>query len=163
MLKVRVLELTTWPGLRNAGDTLRLSVRNFLLDSVVYRAGDLSNGGACLVRGPGQMETAEGTPGFTGEVMESFSWDLGARIASAGQPLEVEVRAPAGFHYTVRVFDLEGNCVRSLGGGGPGRHIHRWSGESAQGGMLRPGPYLICLSADGYRTRKRAVALTGGR
>ncbi len=162
-IKVRILELSAWPGLRNTGDTLSLSVLSEPVDSVVYTSGNLVGSGACLVRGESEWSTGSGTPGFTEATISEFSWELGTRIASAGQPLDVDVRAPAGFNYSVRVFDLEGNCVRALSEGGSGHHIYHWSGEDSHGGMLRPGPYLICLSSDGHRTRKRAVAVAGNR
>ncbi len=162
-IKVRILELTAWPGLRNTGDTLSLSVWNEPIDSVIYRSGDISGSGTCLVRGADEWSSGSGSPGFTEATIAEFSWELGTRIASAGQPLDVDVRAPTGFNYTVRVFDLEGNCVRDLGEGGSGHHIHHWSGEDSHGSLLRPGPYLICLLSDGHRTRKRAVVVAGNR
>lgn len=170
-LKVRLIEIPSWPGLRNTGDTLRLSAAGFALDSVVYGAKALADGGGCLVRGrPGEAGPAlpeaarsgSGTPGFSVEPVTDFSWELSGRIAGSGRSVDAEVRAPSGFRYSLRIFDLEGNCVRDLGGGGPGRNIHRWTGESDRGGRLQPGPYVICLAAEGHRSRKQVVVVAEG-
>ena len=161
-LKVHLLELPTWPGLRNTGDTLQLTAAGYFFDYATFTGEDLKGGG-CLMPGVQGMQAGSGTPGFTEPSVEEFSWQVSGRIAGGGRTVDVEVKAPAGFRYVLRVFDLEGNQVRSLGGGGPGHHLHPWVGDDAVGELLKPGPYVICLSMEKHRTRRQAVVVVSGR
>jgi hypothetical protein len=162
-LKVRLWQLPSWPGLRNTGDTLRLSAAGFPVDSAAYAAGDLNGVGGCLRPGKEGLQETPGTPGFTEAVVERLAWKLSGRIAGGGRTLDVEVLVPGVIRYALRVFDLDGNRVLDLGGGGSGRHLHRWAGEDARGRALAPGLYLLCLSVDGHRTLKQAVAVVADR
>ena len=148
-IKARVLQPAGWRALRNSGDTLVLSLAGMTVDSLAYGAVPAA-------------ETREaGTPGFSPDAAESAmaeGWSLSGRIAGAGRTLDVEVRAATGKSYALRVFDLEGNKVRELGGGGAGRRLHTWDGRGDGGRALPPGPYILCLSRGGAGSR-RAVAI----
>jgi hypothetical protein len=162
-LKVRLLQLVSWPSLRNTGDTLKLKALGILLDSATYSSDALHGNVDCLTRSNGALLSSSGTPGFSRKAVEEFSWKLSGRVAGEGRSIEVEVNGPIGCRYSLKVFDLEGNVVRDLGTGESGRHLHSWAGLGNHGEHLSPGPYLFCLSVRGHRTRRQAVAVTGVR
>jgi hypothetical protein len=109
----RVLPLSSWPGLRNTGDTLRLSLgvaaragaaATMVLDSVVYGSAASSREACASV--PAE-ESAAGAHGF-GLETPAGRW---RRRAS---PLPVAVAAPAGGIYDVRVYNLDGEELCAL-------------------------------------------------
>lgn len=131
-----------WRALRNSGDTLVLSLFGIPADTLSWGA-----------------EAKElRIDGSSGALPESEGWSLSDRSAFPARPLEIEVRAPAGTGYALRAFDLEGQCVREIGRGGPGRRIHTWDGRGAGGRALPRGAYVLGLCFDKGATRKRAVA-----
>lgn len=95
------------------------------------------------------------TPGFAVPADEGgFGWEFSSRVIRPGSPLEVTLRIPSPGSYVVRAFDLEGNIVRELGRGGPGRNVHAWDGTG-----MPTGPYVIALTAEGHPALKRAVVI----
>lgn len=171
-IKADLLQLSGWKALRNTGDTLILSLAGFTVDSVAYGADGfpLGEGGARPGAGParesGTREGMAGTPGYAAPAIASNGWNLSdrgpsGRVAGPGRPLDVEVRTLPGRNHVLRLFDLEGNLVRELGRGGPGRTFYAWDGRGREGAALRPGPYILCLSIDGCRPLRTAVVLTG--
>ncbi|MDQ3001468.1 MAG: lamin tail domain-containing protein [Fibrobacterota bacterium] len=161
-IKARVLQPAGWNALRNAGDTLTLTLAGFTVDSMVYDSKGLSPGReASGSFGAAWEGSLPGTPGYAGEPVREDSWTLSGKVAGPGYPLDVVVRTSLGRAYRLRVFDLEGNRVRDLGGGGPGRRLHVWDGRGEGGAVLKPGPYILCLSRDGSRPRRAAVIVMG--
>ncbi|MDB5104571.1 MAG: hypothetical protein JWP91_2260 [Fibrobacteres bacterium] len=150
-IKARILQPSGWRALRNTGDTLELSLAGIIVDRVAYGA----------VPGAASVASGAPTPGFAGEAVEEDSWNLSGRVAGPGRPLDVEVRTASGGAYALRIFDLEGNRVRDLGAGGPGRRLHAWDGRGDAGRRLNPGPYILCLTRNGGRTRRAAVVVMG--
>jgi hypothetical protein len=165
-LKVRILEAAGWKALRNTGDTLRLGFRGRALDSLIYGAGE-GGSGRCLARGPGSagagaVPQPSPTPGYPPpRPITELTLGLSARILDPGRALEAEVRAPPGAGYALRAYDLEGNCMRVIGRGGPGLAVHSWAGEGPRGARLPPGPYILCLSAGSAGTRRQVVVVAG--
>ena len=143
-IKARVLRPEGWRALRNTGDTLILSLGGAGVDTLAYGA-------------PVAGSAGPGTPGFPDPAPEPAGWAISGRLASDIRPLEVEVRAPPGSAYGLRVFDLEGNCVRGLGSGGAGRRSYAWDGRGDGGRRLPAGPYVLWLGFAHGRTFKRAV------
>jgi hypothetical protein len=116
----RAFPLSSWPGLRNSGDTLRLSVdvpvrgggvAALVLDSVVYGAA-VSPREACA-----SVPAEESPAGAHG-----FALDMppGRWRPHAG-PWTVTVTAPAAGAYDLRVYDLDGLalCALARGASGP--------------------------------------------
>jgi hypothetical protein len=162
-LKVRAIQLPGWAALRNTGDTLRLSLAGFPVDSVAYDArGRLVFGPDGSREGTAPPGASGGTPGYAVEPVVRDGWTLSGRMVGPGRPLDVEVRSVSR-EYVLRVFDLEGNVVRELGRGGPGKRRHGWDGSGSGGNGLRPGPYILGLSLAGAAPRRRAVILTDDR
>jgi hypothetical protein len=172
-LKVLVVPVPGWRTLRNTGDTVRIGVAGFPVDALAYSGKDAEGG--CVMRGaspagtgvdpssapppaPAAPEASGPTPGFAAAPETGLGWELSGRVLAPGAALEVTVRIPSPGSYGLRVFDFEGNCVRDLGQGGPGRHVHQWLGEG-RAGRLPAGPYILCLSAEGYRARRQTVVL----
>jgi hypothetical protein len=145
-VKARAARPSRWRALRNSGDTLVLSACGFPADTLAW----------------GAIRTELPERGGSGTVPEKEGWSLSGRAAFPAAPLEVEVRSPVGRGYALRAFDLEGQCVREIGKGGPGRRTHGWDGRGERGVALPRGAYVLCLSFEGGSTRKRAVA-AGGR
>lgn len=170
-LKVRILEAPGWRAMRNTGDTLRLALRGHPLDSLVYGAKEASVSG-CLERpasraggGPGSVAGSMGpTPGYPApRGIERYSLKLSARILDPGGSLSMEAEAPPGGRYSIKAFDLEGNCVRMIGSGGAGSRVHAWSGEGPGGAPLPSGPYIIGFCLPGETARRQVVVLAGPR
>lgn len=160
-LKLRLLELPAWPGLRNTGDTLKLSVFGYTLDSVVYGSQDLKRQSQCLSRIPGGLLAGLGSPGFTESFSTAFSWEISGRVCAPGKSVNIKVQAPSGLNYALRVFDLDGNCVRSLGAGTWGEHVYAFEGKDDQGHALVRGAYVIALTSEGHKPKRSAIAVTG--
>lgn len=166
-LKVRVFEPPDWPALRNTGDTCRLALEGAPLDSLAYGSRD-AEAGPSLARpsGSGSLPArpaAEETPGWQARpAAAALSLSLSARVLDLSRPLSLEVEAPAGVVFALRVYDLEGACRRTLGRGGEGRHAFAWAGEGERGKPLPPGPYIVCLSAGGRKPVRKVVALADG-
>jgi hypothetical protein len=165
-LKVRVLEAPGWRALRNTGDTLRIGFRGRALDSLVYGSRE-GGSGHCLARGIGSaggpaLPQSTPTPGYPSpKPVEELSLGLSGRVLDPGGALEAEVRVPPGAAYTLRAFDLEGNCQREIGRGGAGSAVHAWAGEGPRGERLPPGPYILCLSAGRAGAIRQAVIVAG--
>ena len=164
-LDIRTTEPGTWRTLRNTGDTLRLTVAGFSMDSAAYSGKDATAGGGCLERDGGTITPAQGsTPGYAVPVAKELAWQVSGKIldpSRADQPLRMEMAVPYPGNYSLMVFDLEGNCVRDLGRGGFGRHVVTWAGEGRGGSRLAPGPYILCLRAAGHKSRRKVVVLKG--
>jgi hypothetical protein len=146
-IAVRALRPEGWKALRNAGDTLVLSLAGFASDSIAY--------------GPVPPDEG-GTPGYAGPDSAPAGWRLWGRKASPGGPLDIEVRVAPGGSFVLRAFDPEGGLVREIARGGPGRHRLAWDGKAERGRALPRGPYILCLSFGDGTSRKRAV-LAGER
>lgn len=163
-LKVRVFQPPGWPSLRNSGDTCRLTLAGAVLDSLAYGSRE-AGAGPSLARpagtgSPSARPAAAETPGWQARpAAAALALSLSARVLDASRPLSLEVEAPAGAAFALRVFDLEGVCRRTLGRGGEGRHGFAWAGEGERGRPLPPGPYIVCLSAGGSRPVRKVVAL----
>ncbi len=174
-----VRRLSPWPALRNSGDTLRISAGGWLMDSAVYGATDLSGARGCLERADGerfhpapQLGLVMGVdgnpsppdstraPGLSDPVPKTLSWEFSGSVASAARSLTINVDAPIGVNFHVRIFNLEGDIVRDLGEGGAGHLRLAWDGRGTGGNTLRPGPYIICLNAAGRSPRKRVVLVS---
>lgn len=168
-IKARVLQPAGWRSLRNSGDTLTLTLAGFTVDSVVYdAAGDAVVDGVPVPGGAsGALSDSRGglpgTPGFAAGAAGENGWTLSGKVAGPGRPLDVEVRMADGKDYVLRLFDLEGNLMRELARGGPGRRLHTWDGSGEGGAVLNPGPYILCLSMAGRRPRREAIILMGDR
>jgi hypothetical protein len=145
-VKARLARPEHWRALRNSGDTLVLSACGIPADTLAWAA------------------IRKGVPDDAGigSLPEKEGWALAGRVAFPAAPLDVEVRAPAGRSYVLRAFDLEGQCVREIGRGGPGRRAHAWDGRGEGGRALPRGAYVLALAFEGGPTRKRAV-LAGER
>jgi hypothetical protein len=141
-LKARILQIPGWKPLRNSGDTLVLTLAGFTVDSVTYGGGRTG---------------APGTPGYAAAAVAADGWSLSGKLVEAGRPLDVEVSVRSAF--VLRLFDLEGDVVRELGRGGPGRSRIGWDGTGEGGRRLQPGPYILGLSIEGKRTRREVVLL----
>lgn len=171
-LKVRILEAPGWRAMRNTGDTLRLALRGHPLDSLMYGSKDVSATG-CLERsavagggpGPGSALGGAGpTPGYPSpRAIDRYSLKLSTRILDPGGTLVMEVQAPAGGSYSLKAYDLEGNCVRVIGTGGAGSQAHSWSGEGPGGAPLPSGPYILGFGLPGGAARRQVVILAGPR
>jgi hypothetical protein len=103
----RAFPLSSWPGLRNSGDTLRLSFDvagrggaavALALDSVIYTAAASPREACASV--PAE-ESAAAAHGFALETPPG-RWNRRAG------PWTVNVTAPAGGVYDLRVYDLDG-------------------------------------------------------
>jgi hypothetical protein len=140
-VKARLARPEHWRALRNSGDTLILSACGIPADTLAWGAG---------------REDIPAAAG-AGSLPENGGWSFSGRAASPAAPLDVEVRAPEGAGYVLRAFDLEGQCVREVGRGGPGRRRHAWDGRGEGGRALPRGAYVLGLSFAGGKTRKRAV------
>jgi hypothetical protein len=161
-LKARVFQLPGWRILRNTGDTLRLALGGFPVDSVAYDAHGKIVFGADRSRERSAVTGgSEGTPGYAAEPVSGDGWELSGRVVEPGRPLDVDVRSVSR-EYVLRVFDLEGNALREVGRGGPGMHRHSWDGTGAGGNGLKPGPYILALSLAGAAPRRRTVILMDG-
>ncbi len=161
-LKARVLPITGWRPLRNSGDTLTLSLAGFTVDSVAYGADGEAVGDGMARTRDGSAGPGASTPGYAAAAVTEDAWSLSGKTVGPGRPLDVEVGLLRG-SYVLRVFDLEGNQVRELGCGGPGRRVHTWDGTDEGGRSLRSGPYLLALAIAGKRAKRQAVVLTGTR
>lgn len=115
----RAFPLSSWPGLRNSGDTLRLSVdvpvRNgavasLILDSVIYGVAAVPREACASV--PAE-ESAAAAHGFALE-MPPGRWKRRAG------PWTVTVTAPAAGAYDLRVYDLDGLALCALAHGASG-------------------------------------------
>jgi hypothetical protein len=136
----------------------------FPLDSLVYGSREAA-AGPSLARpagagtAPARPSSAE-TPGWQARsAAADLSLNLSARVLDASRPLSLEVEAPAGAAFALRVYDLEGACRRTLGKGGEGRHVFAWAGEGERGKLLQPGPYIVCLTAGSRPPVRKVVAL----
>lgn len=163
-LKIRVFQPPRWGALRNSGDTCRLTLAGTALDTLAYGSRE-AGAGASLARPagaanlPARPAQAE-TPGWQARpAAAALSLTLSARVLDASRPLTLEVEAPAGTAFALRVYDLEGVCRRTLGRAGEGRQAYAWGGEGERGRLLPPGPYIVCLSAGGHRPVRKVVAL----
>jgi hypothetical protein len=160
-LKLRLLELAPWPGLRNTGDTLKLAVFGYTLDSVVYASKDIKGQSQCLSRIPGALQAGSGSPGFMENLPAVFTWEISGRVCAPGKSLNIKVQAPSELSYALRVFDLDGNCVRNLGGGTWGEHVYAFEGRDDQGHFLIRGAYVLGLSSEGHKPKRAVIAVTG--
>lgn len=141
--EAKVRRPSGWRALRNTGDTLVLALDGVPADTLSW--GSLRPGGSPPASdGSGRPARAD--------------WSLSGRAAFPDAPLLAEVFAPEGDDYVLRAFDLEGNPVREIGRGGPGRRIHAWDGRGEGGRSLPRGPYVLCLTFGRSPARKRAVA-----
>ena len=105
--------LSSWPGLRNTGDTLRLSLEvsarggalaSLVLDSVVYGPG-ASPREACA-----SVPTEESGAGAHGFALEMAA----GRWRRRAGPWTLAVTAPADGRYDLRAYDLDGLEVCAL-------------------------------------------------
>ena len=87
---------------------------------------------------------------------------MSPRILDPGGEFSIEVEVPPPASFGLRVFDLEGNLLRVLATGGPGRHVLAWSGDHGSGGRLPSGPYVISLGVAGRGPLRKVVVLAGG-
>jgi hypothetical protein len=112
----RLFGLSSWPGLRNTGDTVRLtfdaagtnhSVRRVLLDSLVYAA---SGPGLGILTGRGAREECASAPT---EESGAAAFGYGLEVSSGlwkrrTSNLEIRVMAPVGGLWNLSLFDLDG-------------------------------------------------------
>ena len=160
-MKIRILEIANWPSLRNIGDTLTLSIAGFPLENLIYSTHDLASGQSCLSPGKSGFVSGMGSPGFIPKSLDEFSWVVSGRVVGAGTFLNGEVKGQSGLVYSIQIFDIDGNCVRSMAQGLSGPSKFEWRGEDDHGQMLPVGPYVLCLRSGGHRTKKWAMALQG--
>lgn len=115
-----LVALSSWPNLRNSGDTLRLAFDGpdggLVLDSVIYPMAGAPSGAAreaCV-----SLESEEAAASAHG-----YALDLPprARWRPRGGGVVVGVRAPDGGRYDLRVYDLDGRplCALARGASGP--------------------------------------------
>lgn len=165
MLKVRVLELPTWPSLRNTGDTIKLTMDSWTLDEVHYGPQTMSSKGNCFTRtGSGiALFTKNGlsTPGFAATnspvLTDDFSWNFSSKKVSSENAMQIEIIAPSNFNYAIRVFNQEGILIKDLGIGSEGNKSVSWDGTDRFGETVLRGPYIICLTSPSHRTRRQVV------
>lgn len=163
-LKVRIHQAPSWRALRNTGDTCRLTLAGAVLDSLAYGSRD-AEAGPSLARpagagSPAARPAAAETPGWQARPASAdLVLGLSARVLLPSRPIAIEVEAPAGATFALRIYDLEGVCRRTVGRGGEGRHAFAWAGEGERGKRLPPGPYIACLSAGGRRPVRKVVAV----
>jgi hypothetical protein len=138
----RAIPLASWPALRNSGDTLRVSVdvkardgstAALVLDSVIYGAGASTREACASVP---TEESGAGAHGFGIEVPP------GRWMRRAG-PLSINVTAPQGSPYDVRVYDLDGLELCSLARRAVGPQVLSLS--SATCGRLSPGVTAVLI------------------
>lgn len=160
-LKVRAIEISPWPTLKNSGDTVKLSSQGMVLDQAVFGKVSTIEKGQCFTKNNvNRVMSATNTsttPGFTGIEPEEFSWTFSGKKVNLENPVQISVHAPAGFIYTLRVFDLEGNKIIELGQGSQGKNQFIWNGISANGNQVSAGPYLVSLNSSGHMTRRQVV------
>ncbi len=114
----RLFGTGTWSNLRNAGDTLRLSLDDGLsLDSLAYGAGGFPLEACASL-------DVDGGGGSAGAAF-GYSIETGApRWRRGSPPIRVEVRAPETGRYDLRAYDLDGLelCVLARGASGNTSH-----------------------------------------
>ena len=173
-LKARILEVAGWKALRNSGDTCRIALEGFGLDSLAYGGKDAA-ASPCLARSPAAppgiaaglrpaVPAGAATPGYAAAAPPgSPRLAVVPRILRPGGEfaIDVEVPPPAGFG--LRVFDLEGNLLRVLAKGGAGRHAVSWSGADADGRPLPPGPYVLALGVAGRAPVRKVGVVADGQ
>jgi hypothetical protein len=144
----RVFPLSSGPGLRNTGDTLRLSLDvqgrggstfALMLDSVVYGAGPSPREGCASAP---TEESGGGAYGFAMELPPG-------RWKRRAGPLRVTIVAPAGGAYDLRVYDLDGLelCALARRAGGP----QAFSLSSASCGRLPASATAVLIQLQPHR------------
>jgi hypothetical protein len=110
----RIVSLSSWPNLRNSGDTIRLALDGGrVLDSILYPVNGVYPREACV-----SLESEEAAASAHGYALELPS---PARWRPRRGGFTVTVRAPASGSYDLRVYDLDGRplCAPARGAKGP--------------------------------------------
>jgi hypothetical protein len=148
----RPVMLSSWTNLRNAGDTIRLSLAGGpVLDSVIYPLSGAYPREACVSLESEEAEAA--AHGFALALPQPARW------RPRRSDFSIEVRAPAAGRYDLRVFDLDGRALCTLARGATGPATFALPGSGCADLETRRGTFLLHLDPRGSPGVRRTFAI----
>jgi hypothetical protein len=144
----------TWSNLRNAGDTLRLSLTGGpMLDSLVYGGGSFPRE-ACA-----SLDAGDG--GGTGGAAFGYALEPSAlRWRSGAQPLAIRVRAPASGRYELRAYDIDGLELCTLARNAEGPVDHAFPAPGCAALRRHTGHVILVLRPRGAPSLRAVIRIT---